>query len=377
MASYLLRGILIGVLFGLPVGAVGTMTVQRVWSFGFRAGLLTGLGSSAADCLYAVVGAFGLTLISEFLLQYQIIIKVLGGGFIIFMGISLILKKEEAVGTQERAAGGVKMFLSSFVIGIANPAAILTFLFAFTYFGISGAAEAPEGILLVIGIFLGTYLWWMVLSAAACVIKKNIGSVSLLCRNKVFGGILAVFGTAVFLAACSSGGGQNQSPVKAPPVSTKASSEFTETEMESGTESTIVPEEQQIPTTQPTDNTVSEDSAVTKMNVQVGENSFTATLESNSAVDALAAMLQDAPIVLSMSDYSGFEKVGSLGTSLPASNSQITAQAGDIVLYNGDQIVILYGSNSWSYTRLGKIDDLSGWESALGGGEVTVTFSLD
>ena len=59
-----------------------------------------------------------------------------------------------------------------------------------------------------------------------------------------------------------------------------------------------------------------------------------------------------------MSDYSGFEKVGALGTSLPASNSQTTTQAGDIVLYNGNQIVAFYGSNSWSYTRLGHIDNL-------------------
>ena len=78
-----------------------------------------------------------------------------------------------------------------------------------------------------------------------------------------------------------------------------------------------------------------------------------------------------------MSDYSGFEKVGSLGTSLPASNSQTTTQAGDIVLYNGNQIVVFYGSNSWSYTRLGHIDDLTGWEDALGSGDVTVIFSLE
>ena len=69
MESYLLRGVLIGLLFGLPVGAVGTMTVQRTWSFGVRAGLLTGLGSSVADCLYACIGAFGLTLLSDFLLR--------------------------------------------------------------------------------------------------------------------------------------------------------------------------------------------------------------------------------------------------------------------------------------------------------------------
>lgn len=77
-----------------------------------------------------------------------------------------------------------------------------------------------------------------------------------------------------------------------------------------------------------------------------------------------------------MSDYSGFEKVGSLGTSLPASNSQTTTQAGDFVLYNGNQIVVFYGSNSWSYTRLGYIDNLTGWEEALGNGDVMVTFSL-
>ena len=114
-----------------------------------------------------------------------------------------------------------------------------------------------------------------------------------------------------------------------------------------------------------------------KMNVTVGQSTFTATLERNSAVDALVAMMEDAPVTIQMSDYAGFEKVGALGTSLPASDRQTTTQAGDIVLYQGNQIVIFYGSNSWSYTRLGKIDDLTGWEEALGSGDVTVTFSLE
>ena len=99
--------------------------------------------------------------------------------------------------------------------------------------------------------------------------------------------------------------------------------------------------------------------------------------EENAAVSALVEMMRESPVVLQMSDYSGFEKVGPLGTSLPADNSQTTTHAGDIVLYNGNQIVIFYGSNSWSYTRLGHIDDLTGWEEALGNGDVTVTFSLE
>lgn len=119
-----------------------------------------------------------------------------------------------------------------------------------------------------------------------------------------------------------------------------------------------------------------EENTVEKMTLQIRNSIFTATLENNAAVDVFVEMMSDAPVILQMSDYSGFEKVGSLGTSLPADDSQTTAYMGDIVLYNGNQIVIFYGSNSWSYTRIGKIDDLSGWEDALGSGDVTVTFSL-
>ena len=114
-----------------------------------------------------------------------------------------------------------------------------------------------------------------------------------------------------------------------------------------------------------------------KMTVEVGGSQFTATLEDNEAVDALVQMMEENPVTIQMSDYAGFEKVGSLGASLPTSNSQTTTQAGDIVLYQGNQIVIFYGSNSWSYTRLGRINDLTGWERALGNGDVTVTFSLE
>ena len=114
-----------------------------------------------------------------------------------------------------------------------------------------------------------------------------------------------------------------------------------------------------------------------QMYVQIGESTFTATLEENTAVDALIEMMEQGPVTIAMSDYSGFEKVGPLGTSLPTSNQQTTTQAGDIVLYQGNQIVLFYGSNSWSYTRLGHINDLAGWEEALGSGDVTVTFALE
>ena len=115
----------------------------------------------------------------------------------------------------------------------------------------------------------------------------------------------------------------------------------------------------------------------TKMKVQIGGASFTATLEDNAAVRELIEMMNAGPVTVDMRDYAGFEKVGALGKSLTTDNHQTTTTAGDIVLYNGDQIVMFYGSNAWSYTRIGRIDDLSGWEKALGSGSVTAVFSLD
>ena len=120
-----------------------------------------------------------------------------------------------------------------------------------------------------------------------------------------------------------------------------------------------------------------EEETMRKMRVQVGNQIFEAALEDNAAADAFVEMMKAGSVVIRMTDYSGFEKVGSLGTSLPSSDTQMTTQSGDIVLYNDSQIVMFYGSNSWSYTRIGKIEDLAGWEEALGAGEVTVTFSTD
>jgi threonine/homoserine/homoserine lactone efflux protein len=197
--DYLLRGILIGLLFGLPVGAVGTMTVQRTWNGGMQAGLFTGLGSSVADCFYACVGVFGLTLISDFLLKYQVIINILGGSFVLFMGIRLLIKKEDAAGVKVEKMNPIKMFFSSFMVGVTNPAAILTFLFAFSYFGISADAGLLRGSMLVMGVLVGTYIWWGALSAVTCIIKKKTEKFNFRYMNRIFGSILSLFGIIVLL----------------------------------------------------------------------------------------------------------------------------------------------------------------------------------
>ncbi|MCM1560561.1 MAG: LysE family transporter [Butyrivibrio sp.] len=198
VGSFLLKGVLIGFLFGIPVGAVGTMAAQRAFSHGFGAGLKTGLGSSAADCFYAVCGAFGITFVSDFLLKYQTVINVLGGSLILAMGLRLVFGRKEQAAVEE-PVGGIKMFLSSFAVGITNPAAILTFLFAFSYFGITGKTGLADGIQLVSGVFIGTCIWWCLLSAAVVFVKKRTGNRRLRHMDRVFGTVLAVFGATVFI----------------------------------------------------------------------------------------------------------------------------------------------------------------------------------
>lgn len=102
------------------------------------------------------------------------------------------------------------------------------------------------------------------------------------------------------------------------------------------------------------------------------------SLNDNAVTAALKNLLNAGSVTVRMSDYGGFEKVGALPQSLPASNSQITTQPGDIMLYQGNQMVIFYGGNSWNYTRLGKIDNAtaSNVKVFLGDGTVNVTLSL-
>ncbi len=114
--------------------------------------------------------------------------------------------------------------------------------------------------------------------------------------------------------------------------------------------------------------------------ITVSGKSLPVKIVENEATKALVAALREASITYEADDYGGFEKVGPLGRSLPTGNAQITTQPGDVILYSGNQIVLFYGSNSWSYTRIGKmeygtLDELKSFLKA-GEGKIKVTLSL-
>ena len=115
-----------------------------------------------------------------------------------------------------------------------------------------------------------------------------------------------------------------------------------------------------------------------KLYLKVNNRVLTATLERNSSVDALIEKLEQNDITIDMEDYANFEKVGSLGFNLPRNDKQITTTAGDIILYQGNSITIYYDTNSWSFTKLGHIDNITQEElkEILGARDVTVTLTL-
>lgn len=115
-----------------------------------------------------------------------------------------------------------------------------------------------------------------------------------------------------------------------------------------------------------------------KLTIKNGET-FTATLTDNSSAKGLMELLSKGDITIEMEDYGNMEKVGPLGTNLPRNDRQTTTGPGDIILYQGKYLVIYYDTNSWNFTRIGKIDNANAahLKSALGNGNVTVTLSLN
>lgn len=197
--EYAVKGILIGLIFGVPAGAIGALTMQRTLERGFWAGLLTGLGSSAADLLYSAVGIFGIAMISDFLTKYQNGFQIVGGVFIVALGIGILRKKERPAKAQETRGNLMFCFLSSFGTAVMNPATILSFMVAFAAFEISGNVSASQGAGLILGILAGTLGWWLILSGGVSLFRERITDRIYRWLNRILGSLLTIFGIVMVI----------------------------------------------------------------------------------------------------------------------------------------------------------------------------------
>lgn len=191
---YFVRGLVIAVIFGVPAGVIGVLTINRTLNGGFWTGFLTGLGSSAADVIYASVGAFGIGILSDFFMEYQRIISITGSFIVCLLGLSIFFKKTGEQKVEEKRLKPYACFFSSFAAAILNPSTFLSFMLAFSTLHIAGDLRMFEAIELVGGVFVGTCMWWLVLVGLVLLFKKHISVNIYRILNKCLGGFLMLFG---------------------------------------------------------------------------------------------------------------------------------------------------------------------------------------
>ncbi len=195
-----LKGIFIGLLIAIPVGPVGILCIHRVIAKGKLAGFFSGLGAAAADGLYGAVAAFGLTLISDFLIGQHLWIRLLGGIFIVFIGIRMYFAKP-VTNIEETVPNTLgRDFLSTFIITITNPLTIMGFLAIFAGLNLINPQRGfLDASILVSGVVTGSGIWWIALIMIFGFIRSKFKFSYLNTVNKIVGILIALLGIAALV----------------------------------------------------------------------------------------------------------------------------------------------------------------------------------
>jgi threonine/homoserine/homoserine lactone efflux protein len=199
---FLLKGIAVGIVIAVPVGPVGVMCVRRTIFEGKLAGLVSGLGAATADALFGFIAAFGLTFVSDWLIGYHQWLRIAGGCYLLYIGGSALLAEPEAKQSSEPDAEGLlRDFLSTFALTLTNPITILAFLGIFSALGLNGAdATFSRAAILVLGVWLGSLLWWLGLTFGLGSLLRSFDARHLKWINRASGVILLLSGAGLLAA---------------------------------------------------------------------------------------------------------------------------------------------------------------------------------
>jgi threonine/homoserine/homoserine lactone efflux protein len=197
--SFLAKGLIIGFSIAAPVGPVGILCIRRSLSQGYLVGFFTGLGAATADALYGFIAGFGLTIISNILVSQQMGLKLMGGLFLCYLGLKIALEKP----TQEAATPSGKIisaYASTFFLTVTNPITILSFIAIFAGLGLGSKNDYWDAGILVLGVFLGSAFWWLILVSGVSLFRNQINTHTLQWINRISGIIIIGFGLAALLS---------------------------------------------------------------------------------------------------------------------------------------------------------------------------------
>ncbi len=196
-----IKGFIIGFSIAAPVGPIGILCIQRTLSGGNVQGLVTGLGAATADAIYGFIAAFGLTFISNFLVEQSVWFRLIGGLFLCYLGIKAFLSKpqDQALSLGNRTP--FSAYGTTFFLTLTNPVTILFFAGVFAGLGmVSESIQYTSAGLMVIGVFIGSGAWWLILSGATSILRNKINDHKLAWVNKISGLVILAFGVAAILS---------------------------------------------------------------------------------------------------------------------------------------------------------------------------------
>jgi threonine/homoserine/homoserine lactone efflux protein len=193
--DFLIKGLIIGFSVAAPVGPIGVLTIKRTLTEGRTSGFVTGMGAAMADAIYGAFAGFGLTAISAFLLTQEFWMKLVGGLFLIFLGVKFFISKPASKAANLDNKGLLNNFISTFFLTLTSPVTMLSFLAIFAGLGLgSTKADYFSSMTLVFGVFMGSALWWFILSSIVSAFRQKITTKRLVWVNRVSGIVLGSFG---------------------------------------------------------------------------------------------------------------------------------------------------------------------------------------
>lgn len=204
--SFFFRGLLIGLSIAAAVGPMSVLCIQRTLNKGQLYGLVSGLGIATADGVYGSIAAFGLTLITNFLIHEQIWIRMIGGLFLMYLGIKTILSKptQRAALLDTKTNSYLGAYTSTFLLTLTNPLTILSFAAIFAGIGVGSASKSfLSATMVVLGVFSGSTLWWIVLTSGISLLREKMNALLLLWINRISGAIITLFGLLSILSLLS------------------------------------------------------------------------------------------------------------------------------------------------------------------------------
>jgi threonine/homoserine/homoserine lactone efflux protein len=191
-----LKGLAFGFVLAATVGPMWVLCFRRTVAYGALTGFVSGMGIAVADGVYGAVAAFGLTAISGFLLQHSFWIGLVGGAFLVYLGIKTLLSRPAANGTTPKPASLTQAFLSTLGLTLANPPTILAFAAIFAGLGLAANADYARATLIVAGVFLGSSSWQAIAALGAGALRGRFGPRLLRAINIVSG--IAILGFAAW-----------------------------------------------------------------------------------------------------------------------------------------------------------------------------------